>query len=105
MAAKKKARLGKGLGALLGDVKKTTATEPNKEEQSPIATDHTVNTRPEQSVNESGLRSVPIDLLQRGRYQPRLKMDKAVLEELAESIKSQGVIQPLLARPNSLVRL
>ena len=100
MAGKKKARLGKGLGALLGDVKKTTAAEPKTEEQSPISGEQLKTPQQDQPANEAGLRVVPIDLLQRGRYQPRLKMDKEVLQELADSIKSQGVIQPLLARPN-----
>jgi ParB family chromosome partitioning protein len=40
-----------------------------------------------------------IDQLQRGRYQPRTKMDDSSLEELAASIKTQGLMQPILARP------
>ena len=39
------------------------------------------------------------DLLQRGRYQPRTKMDDASLQELAASIRRQGVMQPILVRP------
>jgi ParB family transcriptional regulator, chromosome partitioning protein len=42
---------------------------------------------------------LPIDLLQPGKYQPRTKMDEAALRELADSIKVQGVIQPILVRP------
>ena len=44
------------------------------------------------------LTSLPIDALQPGRYQPRTRMDPQSLAELAESIKSQGVMQPILAR-------
>ena len=40
-----------------------------------------------------------VDQLQRGRYQPRTKMDDSSLEELAASIKTQGLMQPILARP------
>ncbi len=45
-----------------------------------------------------GLRRIPIDSLQPGKYQPRTGMDPARLSELAESIKAQGVIQPIVAR-------
>jgi len=45
------------------------------------------------------LTTLPIDALQPGRYQPRTRMDPQSLGELAESIKSQGVMQPILARP------
>jgi ParB family chromosome partitioning protein len=45
-----------------------------------------------------GLRRIPIDSLQPGKYQPRTGMDPARLGELAESIKAQGVIQPIVAR-------
>jgi ParB family chromosome partitioning protein len=40
-----------------------------------------------------------IDQLQRGRYQPRTKMDEASLQELAASIRKQGLMQPILVRP------
>src|SRR5207249_12272901 len=40
-----------------------------------------------------------IDQLQRGRYQPRTKMDDSSLEELAASIRAQGLMQPILVRP------
>jgi ParB family transcriptional regulator, chromosome partitioning protein len=75
MSAKKK-RLGRGLDALLskpaaGDVAKS----------------------------EDGLRNIPLDLLQRGQYQPRLDIRKDTLEDLAGSIRAQGVVQPIVARP------
>jgi ParB family chromosome partitioning protein len=44
------------------------------------------------------LRRLPIDLIQRGRYQPRIEMDPDALEELANSIRSQGVVQPIVVR-------
>ncbi len=45
------------------------------------------------------LASIPVDLLQRGRYQPRVDMRQESLEDLANSIRSQGVVQPIVARP------
>jgi len=45
------------------------------------------------------LAMLAIDVLQPGRYQPRVRMDQETLAELAESIRSQGVMQPILARP------
>ncbi len=68
----KKPRLGRGLDALLG------AYEPGHDKEE--------------------LRQLPVDLLQRGKYQPRTHMDKVALEELAASIKAQGVVQPIVVR-------
>ncbi|EPN61320.1 ParB family protein, partial [Pseudomonas syringae pv. actinidiae ICMP 18807] len=80
MAVKKRG-LGRGLDALLS---------------SP-----TVSSLEEQAVKAppSELQHVPLDLIQRGKYQPRRDMDPQALEELAQSIKSQGVMQPIVVRP------
>jgi ParB family chromosome partitioning protein len=45
------------------------------------------------------LATLPLDLLQRGKYQPRVDMRADSLSELADSIKSQGLVQPILVRP------
>jgi ParB family chromosome partitioning protein len=45
------------------------------------------------------LASLPVDLLQRGKYQPRVDMRQESLGELANSIKSRGLVQPILVRP------
>ena len=45
------------------------------------------------------LSNIPLDLLQRGKYQPRLDMRPETLNELAQSIKAQGVMQPIVVRP------
>jgi ParB family chromosome partitioning protein len=66
--------LGRGLDALLGD------------EKAPARTD-------------DGLRNLRVDELRPGKYQPRSQMEPEALAELAESIKAQGVMQPILARP------
>ncbi len=74
----RKRGLGRGLDALLGSVS---------------ATDSVVEAQAEE------LRSLPIELLQRGANQPRMDFDKEALQELADSIKAQGVLQPVLVRP------
>ena len=91
---KKKIRLGRGLGALLEDVK--TTTQPF--EKQPTSTgDHSPLTR-QTADQESGLHELPIEQLEKGKYQPRMHLDKNALAELGESIKSQGILQPLLVR-------
>jgi ParB family chromosome partitioning protein len=45
------------------------------------------------------LARLPLDLLQRGKYQPRVDMRPETLQELADSIKAQGVVQPIVVRP------
>jgi ParB family chromosome partitioning protein len=45
------------------------------------------------------IRELPVDIVQRGKYQPRREMDAEALQELADSIRQQGVIQPILVRP------
>ncbi len=80
MTARKK-RLGRGLDALL--------SQPASE---PVPVD-------EPSTPSEGLRRIPVDLLRRGRYQPREDMRKETLTELADSIRSQGVVQPIVVRP------
>ena len=81
----KKKRLGRGLDALLSKPATETAattTEPD----SPRPAD-------------DSLRNIPVDLLQRGQYQPRVDMRQDTLEDLASSIRAQGVVQPIVARP------
>jgi ParB family chromosome partitioning protein len=47
------------------------------------------------------LKHIPVDLIQRGKYQPRMDMHEEALVELAASIKQQGVMQPIVIRPIS----
>lgn len=51
------------------------------------------------SASVESLQSLEISVLQPGKYQPRTNMDQAALSELAESIKVQGIMQPILVRP------
>jgi ParB family chromosome partitioning protein len=54
---------------------------------------------PAAPVTGDRLANLPLDLLQRGKYQPRVDMRQESLSELAESIKAQGLVQPILVRP------
>ena len=90
MSSRKK-RLAKDLDLLIGAARTpTSAGQP--EASSPD--DQKVSG----SANDS-LRKLPLDQLQRGKYQPRREFDQASLEELAESIRSEGVMQPIVVRP------
>lgn len=86
MAAKKRG-LGRGLDALLGG----SAKEVRPVEESAESTDN--------SPAGKALKTLPIDLIQRGKYQPRRNFDQDKLQELADSIAAQGIIQPIVVRP------
>ena len=83
--ASKKRGLGRGLDALLSG--SSTAKAPEKSESA--------------AVGDSQLRTVAVDQLQRGQYQPRTNMHQESLEELADSIREQGLVQPIIIRPIS----
>lgn len=109
MAAKKRG-LGRGLDALLGagTAQHGTAQHNTPADiglpQSTGDADGAVDSSLEEAVkpaNEGDLRTLPVDVIQRGKYQPRRDMHPEALEELAESIKAQGVMQPIVVRPIS----
>ena len=75
----KKKRLGRGLGSLIGDIDQVAHASA-----------------PEQA---DGLAEIDIERIQRGKYQPRTVFDQQALEELADSIREQGVVQPIVVRP------
>ncbi len=56
------------------------------------------STKKDQTVNETELKQLPVDRIQKGPYQPRLNIDPDALQELAESIKAQGLVQPVIVR-------
>ena len=56
------------------------------------------STKKDQTLNETELKQLPIDRIQKGPYQPRLNIDPDALQELAESIKAQGLVQPVIVR-------
>lgn len=80
----KKTTLGRGLADLLGQ-SAARAAAPAAAAGAPPAGEE--------------LAKLPLDLLQRGRYQPRVDMRPETLQELADSIKAQGVVQPIVVRP------
>ncbi len=59
----------------------------------------TTDYEPAVSPSRDALRSVPLDALVRGAFQPRQDMRRESLEELAESIRAQGIVQPIVVRP------
>ena len=76
--------LGRGLDALLA----TSRTHADKQKQD--ASD--------EAAEPNELKNIPIEFLQPGKYQPRKDMSPEALEELAASIRSQGIIQPIVVR-------
>jgi ParB family chromosome partitioning protein len=72
----RKPGLGKGLDILLSSSKATKIED-----------------------KDSTMRSLPVDKIHRGEYQPRQNMDPEALQQLADSIKAQGLIQPVVVRP------
>ncbi|NKB34663.1 MAG: ParB/RepB/Spo0J family partition protein [Pseudomonadales bacterium] len=92
-----KKKLGKGLDALLSTGStQTMASLLGKPTQLQQAQDEPVS-----ADKDGDLKNIPIDLIQRGKYQPRTDMHEEALEELAASIKSQGIMQPIVIRPIS----
>lgn len=93
----KRGGLGRGLGELLGgDFSKVIETTKNVDV--PSLTE-TITGNTQKNVEGLSLQRLPVEYLHRGRYQPRREMDPAALEELAQSIREQGIIQPILVRP------
>jgi ParB family transcriptional regulator, chromosome partitioning protein len=105
--SEKKPALGRGLADLLG-ASRARATTPA------VAVPIAPGTAPAAAVPTSApaagaspaprgggdeLAHLPLDVLQRGKYQPRVDMRQEALEELAISIRNQGLIQPIVVRP------
>ena len=99
MAAKKR-RLGRGLDALLAGAAIEQATLPNTAGDTLLADPAPAPVNPDSEAVATGeiLRQLPVDLIQRGKYQPRRDMHATALDELADSIRSQGVLQPIVVR-------
>ena len=79
-----KKRLGRGLDALLSK---------------PVSESTVLSRLDGGPVSGEGLLDLPVELLQRGQYQPRVDIRQDTLDDLAKSIKAQGVVQPIVARP------
>ena len=82
----KKRGLGRGLDALLGAGARPTPPATGGGQEQPV---------------DGVLKELPVDLIQRGKYQPRRDIEPESLQDLADSIKAQGVMQPIVVRPIS----
>ncbi len=90
MTKPKRKGLGRGLDALLSTSSSLNAPQGTSNTDEPSA-----DTKPKDGI----LADLPIEFLQRGKYQPRTDMQQESLQELADSIKAQGVMQPIVVRP------
>ena len=91
MAPKRK--LNRGLEALLGT---GLLNKPDADTAAPLATGGQLA-----SSGTTPLTELPIEQLQRGTYQPRRTFAQDALQSLADSIKAQGILQPIVARPQA----
>jgi len=85
--ASKKRGLGRGLDALLGG-----------SNLNPVSVTETASQAG--PSGKDGFQSLPVDIIERGRYQPRHDFNPEALQELADSILAQGVVQPIVVRPH-----
>ena len=97
----KKRGLGRGLDALLGDaLAHSHVSAGHPQNGSTSSADGASSTH---GAQPTGVRSanpeMPVELIQPGQYQPRKDMHQDALEELAASIKAQGLMQPIVIRP------
>ena len=95
-----KKKLGKGLDALLSSgssqmMASLLGGRPRETAPSSAHDDGPTSDR------DGDMKNIPVDLIQRGKYQPRTDMHEEALEELSASIKIQGVMQPIVVRPIS----
>jgi len=93
MAGKKRG-LGRGLDALLGAASSPPVQTGTPGEEVPL---------PEPDAHPQGdhLRMLPVDVIHKSRYQPRHDFPEETLQELADSIRAQGVVQPIVVRPHA----
>ena len=89
MAAKKRG-LGRGLDALLGSAVRQEKPVP---ELKAVPVPEVAS-----APADSALRALPVDVIERGEYQPRVDMHQESLQDLADSIAAQGVVQPIVVR-------
>ena len=88
--------LGKGLGALLGDGDLTQIRKPVEYINKSIST--------EAPRNGAEIMLIPVDMVEPNPFQPRMSFDNEALEELADSIRTLGLIQPVTVRRKSADR-
>jgi len=91
----KRPTLGRGLADLLGQARMVSPTTQGGSDAAGAVPGSATHAAPPGEQ----LAHLPVSLLQRGRYQPRADMREDTLDDLAESIRRQGVIQPVVVRP------
>ena len=100
MAAKKRG-LGRGLDALLGSASRAA---PQAAAEAAVSAPPELKAVPaaeevaEAAPTDGSLRMLPVDIIERGKYQPRVDMHQESLQDLADSISAQGVVQPIVVR-------
>jgi len=100
----KKRGLGRGLDALLGGARNKSVQNENEQNphnaEAPLAEPAVTATSAavEENTVDGALKYLPIEFVQPGKYQPRMDMRQETLEELAQSIKAQGLMQPIVVR-------
>ena len=82
----KKRGLGRGLDTLLGDIPDAVATR----DAGPAST---------AADADGSFRRLPVDVIRRGKHQPRRVVEESALEELAHSVRTRGIVQPIVVRP------
>jgi ParB family chromosome partitioning protein len=99
MAAKKRG-LGRGLDALLGSSARAAPAADNTAVSAPpeLRSVPTPDTSAPATPTDGALCKLPVDMIQRGQYQPRVDMHQESLQDLADSISAQGVVQPIVVR-------
>lgn len=93
--SRKRPSLGRGLGALLESAQVSAEIETL---EAPVSETIKVQDSGHMVISKA-LRELPVEFIQRGKYQPRKDMSQEALEELAQSIKQYGVLQPVVVRP------
>lgn len=91
-----KAALGRGLGALLGSSPAPAAEE--KPQESAVPPRYEISEEAQEASLQERVLRVPLDDVHPCSFQPRKSFDNATIEELAASIREQGVLQPLVVR-------
>ena len=98
MAVKKRG-LGRGLDALLGQAARPAAEDAASVQAPELRAVPGEAAAAEPEAADNILRNLPVDIIQRGKYQPRMDMHQESLQDLADSIGEQGVVQPIVVRP------
>ena len=96
-AAKTNRGLGRGLSSLLGDSAVTAALGDQSPQAQPAPVSQSADSS---SMTGTAVRNLPVEWINPGPWQPRRVFEQDGLQELAASMRQQGIVQPILVRPN-----